>query len=53
LEPLAQVIPNATTNDTEIQTDYIVSDVTRIFEDHPLYAAARARAEAIRAERLS
>lgn len=49
LEKLSSVIPQVTTNDSEYQTDYVVSDVARIFEGDQLYTAARARAEANRA----
>lgn len=44
---LRKIIPDASSNDSEYQTDYVVSDVARLFEGHPLYAAARRRAEAI------
>ena len=46
LEKVWEVLPEVCTNDSDYQTDYVVSDVARIFEDHPLYAAARARTEA-------
>jgi hypothetical protein len=36
-------------NDTDSQTDYFDKGRAVLFESHPLYAAARARAEAIRA----
>jgi len=42
------IIPSACTNDSDYQTDYVMSDTVRLFEDHPLYAAARARAESLR-----
>lgn len=38
-------------NGTDIQTDYFEQGHVDLFEDHPLYAAARARAEANKAER--
>lgn len=46
LEPLADVLPSATSNDSDYPTDYVQADIARLFEDHPLYAAARARASA-------
>jgi hypothetical protein len=48
LERLADVLPSATTNDSDYPTDYVQADIARLFEDHPLYKAARQRAEAIR-----
>jgi hypothetical protein len=39
------------TNDTDMMTDYFAKGRVVMFEDHPLYAAARARAEAIRIAR--
>ena len=48
LELLGKIIPDASTNDSDYQTDYVMSDTVRLFEDHPLYAAARARAESLR-----
>lgn len=38
-------------NNTDTMTDYFEKGTVRLFQDHPLYAAARARAEAIRSER--
>lgn len=46
LENVARVLPDVCTNDSDYQTDYVSCDIARIFESHPLYAAARARAEA-------
>jgi len=40
-------------NRTDTMTDYFDHGTVRLFEDHPLYAAARARAEAIEAERAA
>lgn len=37
-------------NATDIQTDYFEKGDVSLFEDHPLYAAARARAEANKAD---
>ena len=42
---LASLIPNAYRNDTDSQQDYFEKGKAVLFEDHPLYAAARARAE--------
>lgn len=44
---LGKIIPDASTNDSDYQTDYVMTDTVRIFEDHPLYAAARKRAETL------
>ena len=38
-------------NDTDTMTDYFDKGTVRLFEGHPLYAAARQRAEAIAAAR--
>jgi len=43
---LGVVISDSYKNDTDIQTDYFDKGRVVLFEDHPLYAAARARAEA-------
>lgn len=48
LEKVAAVLPDVTRNDSDSMSDYIVFDVARLFPEHPLYAAARARAEANR-----
>lgn len=37
-------------NDTDLMTDYFDKGKVVLFEDHPLYAAARARAEQIERE---
>lgn len=47
---LGVVIPNGYENNTDFQADYFDHGLVRLFEDHPLYPAARARAEQIRAE---
>jgi hypothetical protein len=39
--------PDVYKNDTDYQTDYFDKGRAVLFEDHPLYAAARARAEAV------
>lgn len=38
-------------NNSDLMTDYIESDTVRLFEDHPLYAQARARVEVFEAAR--
>lgn len=50
---LGKVLPNEYRNATEIQTDYFDEGHVDLMEDHPLYAAARARAEANIAERAA
>lgn len=42
---LGRIIAEGYKNDTDTQTDYFDKGCVRIFEDSPLYAAARARAE--------
>lgn len=41
------------TNNTDSQTDYFEEGHVTLFEGHPLYAAARARAEANEAQRAA
>lgn len=48
---LGEIFPDNYENDSNPMTDYFDKGRVRLFEDHPLYAAARARAEAIQAER--
>ena len=48
---LGEVLADVYQNDTDTQTDYFDQGRAVLFEDHPLYAAARARAEAINAAR--
>lgn len=48
---LGKVLPNEYENKTEIETDYFDEGKVDLFEDHPLYAAARARAELNQAKR--
>lgn len=48
-DALAQIIPTAYSNDTDSQQDYFEKGRVVLFENHPLYIAARARAEAVRA----
>lgn len=42
---LGCIIADGYENNTDTQTDYFEKGRVRLFEDHPLYAAARARAE--------
>jgi hypothetical protein len=44
LEPLHQVISDGYINDTDIMTDYFDNGRVVLFEDNPLYPAARSRA---------
>lgn len=50
---LGAIISAGYENDTDSQTDYFEKGRVRLFEDHPLYAAARAKAEQIRDERAA
>ncbi|BCF95399.1 hypothetical protein PPGU16_84660 (plasmid) [Paraburkholderia largidicola] len=43
---LGNVFPSNYKNDTDTQTDYFDKGQVTLFEDHELYAPARARAEA-------
>lgn len=43
---LGALIPDGYENDTDYMTDYFDKGAVRLFESHPLYAAARQRAEA-------
>lgn len=47
---LGQIIEDAYENKTDICTDYFDKGTVRLFEDHPLYSAARARAEQVATE---
>lgn len=47
---LGQIISSGYENDTDMMVDHFDKGKVRLFADHPLYAAARARAEAIEAE---
>lgn len=42
---LGMIFPEECSNGTDIMTDYFEKDRVVFFEDHPLYPAARARAE--------
>ena len=48
---LGKLFGDSYKNDTDSMTDYFDEGRAVLFEDHPNYAAARARAEAIEAER--
>ncbi len=43
---LGKIFATEYVNDTDSMTDYFDQGRVRLFEDHPLYAAARQRAEA-------
>ena len=45
MHALAPIFGANTENNSDCQTDYIETDKMRIFEDNPLYTAARKRAE--------
>jgi hypothetical protein len=42
---LGQLLPEAYENNSDAQSDYFDEGRVRLFPDHPLYAAARERAE--------
>lgn len=46
---LGQIFPAEYSNNTDTMTDYFDKGRVVFFEDHPLYAAAKARAEAVQA----
>lgn len=48
---LYQIIPQGYVNNSHSMTDYFEKGRVTLFADHPLYAAARARAEQVEAER--
>lgn len=48
---LRQIIPDGYRNDTDTMTDYFDKGRAVLFADHPLYAAARAKAEEVNAKR--
>ena len=50
---LGQIIQSGYENDTDYQSDYFDKGRVRLFETHPLYATARARAEQFRAEKAA
>ena len=51
-DALRVVLGEAYRNDTDIQSDYFETGRAVLFEGHPLYAAARVRAEQLRAEQV-
>ena len=52
-DALGQVLSDLYINNTDTQTDYFDRGKAVLFEDHPLYASARARAETIREARIA
>jgi hypothetical protein len=50
---LGAILPDAYDNRTDYQSDYFDKGHVDLFADHPHYAAARARAEQIIAERAA
>lgn len=44
---LGKVLADVYKNDTDTMTDYFDQGRAVLFEDHPLYAAARTRAESV------
>jgi hypothetical protein len=50
-DALWRVLPEGYENGTDIMTDYFEQGKVVLFENHPHYAAARARAEANKAKR--
>jgi hypothetical protein len=42
---LGEMLTEAYENNTDMQSDYFEKGIVRLFEDHPLYAPARIRAE--------
>ena len=43
---LGRLLGDSYKNETDLQTDYFDKGIARLFEGHPLYAAARVRATA-------
>lgn len=52
-DALYALVGDAYTNDSDLQSDYFDKGRAVLFAGHPLYAAARARAEQDRAERAA
>lgn len=52
-DALGVILAGSYINDTEIQTDYFGKGRAVLFESHPLYPSARARAEQLRAARMA
>lgn len=50
---LGKILPNQYINETDSMTDYFEKGRVVLFEDHPLYADARKRAEAILQEKAA
>jgi hypothetical protein len=50
---LGRILPDSYVNDTDLMSDYFDEGRAVLFADHPMYAAARARAEANIAARFS
>lgn len=48
---LCQIIPQGYVNNSDGMTDYFEKGRVTLFPNHPLYVAARARAEAVETER--
>ena len=44
---LGKILAEEYTNRTDTMTDYFDTGSVHLFEDHPLYSAARARAESV------
>ena len=44
---LGRIFPDEYTNNSDMMTDYFEKGRVVFFDDHPLYAAARAQAEAV------
>lgn len=48
-DALGKLFADSYENQTDLMTDYFDQGTVRLFEGHPLYAAARARVEAFKA----
>ena len=48
LEDLTKIFPDEVENNTDMMMDYFEKDRVNLFEDHPLYAKARAHVEAMK-----
>ena len=46
-DSLGRIFPDEYINNTDMMTDYFEKSRVVLFDDHPLYAAARAQAEAV------
>lgn len=47
---LGKIFPNEHENNSDVRSDYFEKSSVILFEDHPQYAAARAKVEALAAE---